>query len=262
MRRNELLRLLHICILFVSALAVSACESSTPTRPPEPISLRLVSVPHLGRRAQSLTDEFTSKHPYVTFELSVMPARDAMNAVAERSVDIGLMAEPISRRQDVLEATQIGRQAVVLAVHTSNPVDSLAWDQVRDVFSGQTWDWSAVDPRWEPQEIVVVSQHAGAVSRQAFEADVMEGEPVTPRALVATGDEVAAQIITDEPAAIGYLLVSLAGDTVKVLTVGDVTPTDSTVESGEWSITRPINLVTHIDANVYVLDFLDFAKMR
>ncbi|MFQ5855915.1 MAG: substrate-binding domain-containing protein [Anaerolineae bacterium] len=248
-----------LCAIFL-VLVLVGCASSTPTPPAEPIELRLATIPPLSRLAQDLSQNFSQTYPYARFELSVMSAREAIDAVARRDIDVALVAEPIDPGRGSLKSTQIGRQAVVLAVHPSNPVEALTWDQVRDIFSGQVWDWAAVDARWQSQEILVVSQHARAVSRLAFEKHVMEGIRVTPRAIVATGDEVAGKLIAEEPAAIGYLLAGVASDSVKVLTIEGTEPSASAVKTGAWPITRPINLVTHIDANVYVLDFVDFSR--
>jgi len=245
------------CIL---VLVLAGCAGATPTPPAEPIEIRLATIPHLARLAQDLTQAFSQKYPYVTFELAVMPAQDAIDAVAVRDVDVALVAQSVDPDRDSLKSTQIGRRPVVLAVNASNPVEALTWEQVRDIFSGRVWDWAAVDPQWETQEIVVVSQQEGAVSRVAFEAQVMEGGRVTPRAVVATGDDVAGRLIAGDPAAIGYLLAGVAGDEVKVLSIEGATPTASGTASAAWPITRPINLVAHVDANVYVLDFIDFGE--
>ncbi len=251
------IRLLCNCIL---VLGLTGCAGATPTPPAQPIELRLATVPHLSRLAQDLSRAFSQKYPFVSFQVSVMSAKDAMDAVASRNVDVALVAEPLDPERRDLKSTQIGERAVVLAVHPSNPVETLTWDQVRDIFSGRVWDWAAVDPRWQTREILVVSQQAGAVSRRAFEEQVMEGTRVTPRAVVATGDAVAGKLIADAPASIGYLLAGVADDTVKVLSIGGTTPTTSMEKSAAWPITRPINLVVHIDANVYVLDFVDFSR--
>lgn len=247
-------------LLCVCTLVSVGCAGATPTPPAEPIEVRLATAPHLSRLAQDLSQAFSQTYPYVTFELSVMSSQDALDAVVGRDIDVALVAEPVDPDRKDLESTQIGRQAVVLAVHPSNPVEALTWDQVRNIFAGRVWDWAAVDPRWQRQEILVVSQHEGAVSRLVFEKQVMESSSVTPRAVVATGDEVAGRLIAEEPAAIGYLLAGVGNDNVKVLSIEGTLPTPSTVTSGAWPITRPINLVAHVDANVYVLDFVDFSR--
>ena len=257
-----------IRLLCVFGLLLVGCVGATPTPPAEPIQLRLATISHLSRLAQNLSQAFSQTYPYVIFELSVMSPHDAMNAVLRREIDVALVAEPVDSHPAELKSAQIGREAVVLAVHPSNPVGALTWDQVRDIFVGQVWDWATVDTRWQSQEILVVSQHEGAGSRLAFENQVMEDLSVTPRAVVATGDEIAGQLIAAEPAAIGYLSAETADDTVKVLSVGGTIPSPSTelrtghstVTPGAWPVTRPINLVTHIDANVYVLDFVDFSQ--
>lgn len=249
-----------IGILCICVPILVACAGPTPTPPPEPIELRLTTVPYLSQLAQNLSQAFSQAYPYVTFEVSVRSSQDAIHAVAIRDVDIALVAESLDPAQEELESTPIGRQAVILAVHPSNPVDALTWDQVRSIFSGRVWDWASVDAHWQTQEILVVSQHDGAASRQAFESQAMQGEPVTPRARVATGDEAARQLIAEEPAAIGYLLAGAVHDNLKVLSVEGVEPDLSAILSDTWPVTRPLNLVTHIDANVYVLDFLDFSQ--
>lgn len=253
--------LLRVCILSICIFALAGCTETTPTLPAnEPIELRLATIPHLNQLAQDLAQAFSQTYPYVVFKLSVRPARNAIDSVANQEVDIALVAEPLDASRENLESIQIGRRAVVLAVHPSNPSETLTWDQVRDIFSGRVWDWTTIDSQWPSQEILVVSQHEGAVSRVAFEEQVMQDISVTPRAVVATGDEVAGQLIAEEPAAIGYLLAGVADDNVKALNIEGVMPSSSTVTSGAWPIARPIILVTHIDANVYVLDFLDFSQ--
>ncbi|MFQ5594804.1 MAG: substrate-binding domain-containing protein [Anaerolineae bacterium] len=246
-------------LLFVCVFVVVGCAGATPTPPAEPIEIRLATIPHLSRLAQDLTQAFSKTYPYVTFELAVMPAQEAIDAIATQDVDVALVARSIDPPRDELEATQIGRRPVVLAVHPSNPVETLTWEQVRDIFSGRVWDWASIDPQWDTQEILVVSQQDGAVSRVSFETQVMEGARVTPRAVVATGDDVAGRLIAGDPAAIGYLLAGVADDEVKVLSIEGTTPTASSTASESWPITRPINLVVHVDANVYVLDFVDFS---
>lgn len=245
------------CLL---VLVLAGCAGATPTPPAEPIEIRLAATPHLSRLAQDLTQAFSQKYPYVTFELAVMPAQEAIDAVAVRDVDVALVAQSIDPGRDDLKSTQIGRRPVVLAVHPSNPVKTLTWDQVRDIFSGRVWDWAAVDPRRETQEILVVSQQDGAISRVAFESQVMEGGRIMPGAVVATGDDVAGTLIAGDPAAIGYLMAGVAGDEVKVLSIEGTTPIASGEVAAAWPITRPIHLVAHVDANVYVLDFIDFSK--
>ncbi|MFQ5341456.1 MAG: substrate-binding domain-containing protein [Anaerolineae bacterium] len=253
--RNPLWLFCSCILLLVSA----GCAGATPTPPAEPIEIRLATIPHLAQFAQDLTQAFSQKYRYVTFELAVMPAQDAIDAVAGRDADVALVAQSIDPGRDNLKSTQIGRRAVVLAVNASNPVETLTWEQVRDIFSGRVWDWASIDPQWDTQEILVVSQQDGAVSRVSFETQVMEGARVTPRAVVATGDDVAGRLIAGDPAAIGYLLAGVADDEVKVLSIEGTTRTASSTASESWPITRPINLVVHVDANVYVLDFVDFS---
>jgi phosphate transport system substrate-binding protein len=250
-------------IVCVSLLATSACADASPTPSPEPIELGLAAAPELGGLAQELAQRFTQRYPYVTFQLSVMAADAAAQAVTERTADAALVAEPLASSLPNLEAVRIGRRAVAIVVHTTNPLEDLTWEQLRAIYTGEIWDWATVAPsdsRQPSQEIVVITQHAGAASRAAFDRRVLNGQPVTPRALVATGDRLVLDLVAEEPAAIGYRIAGWGSAQVKAVAVEGIEPSPSTVSSEQWPITRPINLVTHVDANVYVLDFVDFAR--
>lgn len=249
-----------VLIICLGLLATSACAHATPTPPPEPIELGLATAPDLSGLAQELAQQFTRRHPYVTFKLSVMAPDAATQAVIERTVDAALVAEPLASSRPNLEAVRIGRRAVAVVVHTTNPLEDLTWEQLRAIYTGEIWDWATLSPDQPSQEIVVITQHAGAPSRTAFDRRVLNGQRVTPRALVATGDRLVLELIAEEPAAIGYRLAGWDTAQVKGLTVEGVEPSPATVSSEQWPISRPINLVTHVDANVYVLDFVDFAR--
>lgn len=248
-----------ILLTCLGLLALSACATPTPTPPPEPIALGLAAVPDLSVIAQELAHRFAQEHSYVTFNLSVMAPDAALRAVTERTVDAALIAEPLPSSRPNLKAARIGRRAVAVVVHATNPVDDLTWEQLRAIYTGEVWDWAAVAPGQPSREIVVITQNAGASSRTAFDRTVLNGgQRVTPRALVATGDRLVRDLIAEEPAAIGYRLAGWDDAPLKALTLEGVQPSPATVASEKWPITRPINLITHVDANVYVLDFVDF----
>jgi phosphate transport system substrate-binding protein len=249
----------RLILILCLSYPLVGCAEQTPSPPPEPIELRLAAVPNLSSLAQELTQQFTQRQSYVTFELSVMAADATIQAVTERSVDAALIAQPLVDVLPNLEAVQVGRRAVAVVVHDSNPLEELTWEQVRDIYTGQVWDWAAVAPGQPSREIVVITQHAGAPSRNAFDRRVMNGQRITPRAIVATGDSLVLDLIAEEPAAIGYRLDGWDSPAVKALKIDGTAPSAAAVTSDQWPVTRPINLVSHVDANVYVLDFVDFA---
>lgn len=240
-------------------LLLAACTRSPSTVMPEPIRLRVLAPPGLTELAIDLTEAYAEKAPYVSLTVGVQPAEATRDAVATRKADVALVPGPVDVGPDSeLQAEVIGYEAIVVAVHLSNPVQALTWDELQAIFSGQVWSWHDVDRRWEPREILVIVQHEGAVPRRVFERWVMRGARVTPRAVVAPGDAAARDLIAAEPTAIGYLAAGLAGDRVKVLTVGNVAPDPGSVTSQEWPLSRPIVLLRHVDASVYVLEFVEF----
>ena len=240
-------------------LFLGACTRPAPVVTPRPIVLRVLAVPELRRLADELVDAFAAKSPHISVTVSTRSAELAREAVMSGEVDVALVPGPLDDESSgELRAVVIGYEAVVVAVHPSNPIRGLTWEQLRGIFAGQVWNWSQVDRRREQSEILVISQHEGAEPRDIFERWVMRGVPVTPRAVVATGDGVVRDLIATEASAIGYLAAGLADEGVKVLTIGGVMPDPEAVTSRAWPLSRPIWLLRHEDASVFVLDFVDF----
>jgi len=251
----------RLILWFAAALLPVACVHPTPTPSSEPIKLRVVASPGLKPLAQELASAFATRAPYIVVSVWEMRADAARKAVTAGDADLALVRGWMELETTAeLKAETIGREAVVIAVHPDNPVRSLTWQQLRAIFSGDIWDWRAIDPRWEPQEILVVVQLGNVTARRVFEGRVMEGVPVTRRAVIAPGGAAARELIASDPAAIGYLAASFVDTSVRALTVEGVSPTPEAVASQAWPLSQPLWLLYGEDASVYVLDFVDFAR--
>ena len=266
-RSRVALRLLLSLLPFLFA---AACARPTPASPVTPIPLRLVASPGLKPLAQELAKAFEARATYqfrdsgsTSLSVSVREARldAARAAVLAGDADLALVREDAEFEPPAgLRTVAIGREAVVVAVHPDNPVRTLTWAQLQAIYTGEVWDWHAIDPRWEPQEILVVVQHEGAPTRRAFERRVMRGKPITRRAVIAPGDAAAHALIASDPSAIGYLAASFVDAGVHALRIGGLAPTPEAVTAGAWPLWQPLWLLYSPDASVYALDFVDFVR--
>lgn len=258
-RSGGTLRLL--LLLLLSSLPLAACARPSPTPPAAPIRLRLVVSPGLKPLAQALANAFAAQATYLSVSVREARTGAARAAVLAGEADLALVRGDAELELPAgLRAVAIGREAIVVAVHPDNPVRALTWAQLQAVFTGDVWDWHAIDPRWDSEEILVVVQHEGAAARRVFERRVMQGRPVTRRAVIAPGDAAVWELIASDPTAIGYLAASFADGRVRMLRVGGVSPTPEAVTSQAWPLSQPLWLLHGEDAGVYVLDFVDFVR--
>ena len=67
--------------------------------------------------------------------------------------------------------------------------------------------------------------------------------------------------VSQNPAAIGYASLASVKDTVKVLSVGGVVPTEETIKDGTYPVQRPFVLVTRegVELSETAQKFFDFA---
>lgn len=114
--------------------------------------------------------------------------------------------------------------------------------------------------------IDVVSREAGSGTRSAFEEIIgfngKDQDPLTANATIKDGNGVVATYVQGNDAAIGYVsFVTLHenADKIKGLTVDGVEPTAENVLSGEYSVSRPFEMV-YMEENITDVEiaFMDF----
>ena len=156
--------------------------------------------------------------------------------------------------------TAIARDGIAVIVHPDNSVDGLGLLQVRALFGGRADEWQAVDGRPMPGPVQPVSREEGSGTRAVFEALVMEGWRVTPRAVVASSSQAVVEFVAGHPEAIGYVSMALVTRKVKVLRIEGELPTPDSVVQGRYPLGRELWLVTSDPPSSPEQAFLDFAS--
>lgn len=166
-----------------------------------------------------------------------------IQAVSEGRCDIGLSSRALKDEETArgLTATVLAYDGIAVVVNGANPVNDLSLDTVARIFTGEITDWSEVGGNEGP--IVLIGREAGSGTRDGFETVTDTAEKCSYRQeLTSTGDVITA--VAGNPNAIGYASVASVKDTVKVVTVNGVAPTEETMKNGDYAIQRPFVLVT------------------
>jgi len=207
-----------------------------------------------------LGEAFEQEHAGVTFAYNPTGSGSGIQAVLEGRCDIGLSSRGLKEAEKAsgLTETILAYDGIAVIVNPENPIDDLSLETIAGIYTGEITNWSQVGG--SDGEIVLIGREAGSGTRDGFESITGTADSCQYRQeLTSTGDVITA--VASNPNAIGYASLASVKDTVKVLRVGGVMPTEAAVKDGSYAVQRPFVLVTRSDAPLSesAQAFFDFA---
>ena len=208
----------------------------------------------------ALGEYFTNENEDVTFTYNPTGSGSGITAVLEGRCDIGLSSRSLKdeEKAEGLVETVLAYDGIALIVNPENPVEELDLETLARIYTGEITNWK--DVGGNDEEIVLIGREAGSGTRDGFESITGTTDACAYRQeLTSTGDVITA--VSQNPAAIGYASLASVKDTVKVLSVGGVVPTEETIKDGTYPVQRPFVLVTRegVELSETAQKFFDFA---
>jgi len=157
----------------------------------------------------------------------------------------------IRERQQGLVATTIATDGLAVIVHETVPLDDISLRDLAGVFVGEINNWSELGG--PDQEITIVRRDQASGTFGAFRERVLvrtygDDARYKRQGLVTESNGNMATMVTQTPYSIGYAsLVTIErveDQGGRALSVDGVPDTLETVLTGEYPITRPLNIVT------------------
>jgi len=147
----------------------------------------------------------------------------------------------------------VAKDALVIIVHPSNPVDSLSLTELKSIYAGYTLDW---EPLGGEGEIVLVSREEGSAARAFFEERIMQGERVSPTAVVMPSSRDVVGYVSLHPGAVGYVSMGSITEGVKAVRLEGYEPSPATVAAGKYPLVFPAYAVAYSEAGWSLVEFL------
>ena len=172
-----------------------------------------------------------------------------IKAVAAGTCDIGLSSRDLKdeEKEQGLEATVLAYDGIAIIVNPENPINDLDVETIAKIYTGEIANWSEIGGN--DAEILLIGREAGSGTRDGFESITgTEDNCKYRQELTSTGDVITT--VAGNPAAIGYASVASVKDSVKMLTVGGVAPSEDTIKDGSYVVQRPFVLVTKADTEL------------
>lgn len=209
-----------------------------------------------------LAAAFEARHPGWRIDVhsggSSRGIRDARQGLA----DAGMVSRALAADEQDLSAHTLAHDGIALIVHADNPVPVLAREAVRRIYRGELRDWSALGG---PEgRIMVINKAAGRATLAVFLAHFgLDNRDIRPD-LVAGENQQVIQTVAGNPAALGYVSIGTAeherdsGVPIRLLALDGVAASTANVRSGDYRLSRPLNVVTRGAPNPALAEFMAF----
>jgi phosphate transport system substrate-binding protein len=157
--------------------------------------------------------------------------------------------------------TPVARDGLSVYVHSTNPLNEITMDQLRDVFLGKITSWK--DLGGPDNRIIVYSRENSSGTYVFFKDNVLAGRDFTPRAQTMPGTASVVNAVTKEKFGIGYGGAAYAKGLkiLKLKKTADapaVGPDLQTVSNGSYPLARPLFFYTRNKASGDIKSFIDW----
>ena len=206
-----------------------------------------------------LGESYMEENKGVTFTYNPTGSGSGIKAAKDGTCDIGLASRYLKdeEKAEGLVETVLAYDGIAIIVNTENSVSDLTVEQIAKIYTGEITNWSEVGGA--DGEIVLIGREAGSGTRDGFESITDTKDACKYRQeLTSTGAVITS--VESNPNAIGYASLASVKDSVKVLSVGGIVPSESTVKDGSYAIQRPFVLVTRegVKLSETAQDFFDY----
>ena len=211
-----------------------------------------------------IAERYQVERPQVAIEIRAGGSNKGVEEVVLGANDIGMASRPKRAEEESLHFFPVARDGIALVVNQANPIETLSKQQVVDIYQGKVNSWQAVGGN--NMSILSVSKNANHGTSEEFAKFFgLAPESIQPDRLVGGNAEVLAKVAS-VPNAIGYVSIGTAeyqlirGFPIKLLPLEGVAATIRNVSSGDFPLSRPLNLVTKERPTGTAADFIEFAR--
>lgn len=218
-------------------------------------------------------EEYMKEHPDTTVSVTGGGSGTGIAALLNGMTDICNASRKIKDKelqqckQQGIEAVEtiVARDGIVLAVNPENPVKELTVEQIGKIYIGATNNWSELGG--PDAEIVVLSRDSSSGTYGFFQKTVLKKKDYRADAKLMPATSAIVQEIEGNKWAIGYVglgYAAEAADKIAMISVKAdadspaVVPSEETVASGEYSISRPLRIYTAGEPQGKVKEFIEF----
>jgi len=244
---------MEAALLFVlTATTAAACGRRTAN------VLTLAGSTSVQPFAEKWADAYRLVHPELSILVQGGGSTAGVQAAESGAAQIGMSSRPLNPEEAThLEGVLVARDGIAIVVHPGNPVAALGLEDARAIYAGEVRTWSRFGGRGP---ITLITREEGSGTRAAFESLVMAHRRIAAFALVQDSTGAVRQMVTSDPAAVGYVSLGLVDATIKAVKLDAIEASEASIDSGAYPLVRPFLFLVKPEArsNLAVAGFIEW----
>ncbi len=213
---------------------------------------------------QKTAEAFMEENPNAVLAISGGGSGNGIKAIIDNLCDIAMASRDIKSSEVKLAESKgvkpmrhvVAVDALLPAVHPSNPVKNLTVAQLADIYMGKVKNWEEVGG--PDAKIVVISRDTSSGTYETWQEKILGKKRVTPAALLQASNGAVVQAVAKNKNAIGYIGYGYVDGSTKVVNVDGLEATEENALSGKWPIARELYLFTNGEPQGTAKAFLDY----
>jgi phosphate transport system substrate-binding protein len=209
---------------------------------------------------EKLAEHFRMERPRIVVDVQGGGSSAGIQAVLNRTVDIGMSSRELKGDEKVLNEIVVCRDGIAVVVHPRNPMKNLTIEQIRAIYNGKITTWrqlGCID-----SGIDAVTREEGSGTRAAFEELMMAKTEINDAIMVQDSNGSVKEVVATDPYAIGYISVGVVDAKVRSLAIGGVAPTQANIRAHKYRIVRPFLYLTAGEPSESARFFIDYVLSR
>lgn len=210
----------------------------------------------MGRMMAALADGYSEETGILT-QSQLGGTQLGLIALEKGGCDIASVSRELTEAEkEWAEPYPIATDVIAVIVNNANSVNDITLDELRDIYSGKTVNWSQLGGEDIP--IVVIGREAGSGTRAAFDEAIKTEYPVHDQEHSENG--ILRTAVSMTRGAVGYISFDFVTDDVKPLTLDGAALSGQAALSGEYPVTREFLLcIKKGESRDELLEFIDYA---
>lgn len=231
MTRSNFQRPAIACVAGIALLLLTACNNNASHR------INVSGSTSVSPFAEHLAELYQKQHAGESINVQSLGSSAGIQAAIEGVAEVGMSSRELKPEEaEKLNELVIARDGLAVVVHPSNPVNSLTQQQVKDIFTGRVTNWKELGGI--DHSITLVAREAGSGTYSAFDELMLKGEHISPASLRQGSNGAIRQVVAEDPNAVGYISIGIVDNTVKALSIDDVTPSIENVRNNVYKFAR------------------------
>lgn len=245
------------CLLLLLLLSMVACSKET-KQETLLIGGSTTMLPYIAK----LKERFVKINPNILVASDGGGSTIGIAAVKRNVIDMATMSREVKTDEDDLYVKDylVGKDALVIVVHPSNPVVNITQEQTRDVFMGVITNWRQLGGADAP--IVLIGRNKESSTRKSMDEMVLDSMDYAKWITADPSAESLAETVAGNPNAIGYLTIADVTPNVKSLDINGVVASRENVLSGCYVLSRSFYFVFYDKPKSAAQKFLDFTLSK